>query len=359
MRAKNVLIAAAMAVVLLAGTRAGAQVLLTDSFEYADTTALGAVWTRSSTTNFALNSTGFNPIPDTAAPGEDPATVAYNGTETNTNSGVSKLGRFNNAAYGTRALSSAVTADTGWSIKFDLVFETYSRNAGIGLLNSATGAGYTLQWNAGNPNASTGRGVVTIHERSASALAAQNYGTAFANGRRPSYTNGTTYGAWPSGAPLSFSFANNGNAYHPVIGYRVDATDGTTAANTQTYSPDFSGLAQFQLVYTPSYSRTGASGTETGARLALYVIGPANPDSTIPIFDVVDITPLLGSFSFDQLYLTGASANFDNITVEAIPAPEPASIGLMGGLGLLLLRRRSRIGAIQGRVALASSQHVR
>lgn len=351
MRAKNFLIATAMAVGLLAATRAEAQVLLSDNFEYADDGAFGTSgtgWTRSHLTNFALNQAGFDPSPTALA------TIAYNGTTTNTLTGVSKLGRFASAAYGTRALSTAVTADTGWSIKFDLLFETYSRNAGVGLLNAATGAGYTVQWNGSGPQQSTGRGVVTMHQRNASALAAQSYGTTtvgngeqFANGRRPSYPNNpATYGQFPSGSPPSFSFANNGNGYHPVAGYRIDATDGTNNVNNQTYSSTYSGFAQFELIYTPDYDRLGSGGVpESGARLALYVTGPANPDSSTPIFDVVDLTPYIDTFSFDMLYVTGANANFDNIVVTAIPVPEPASIAAISGVGLLLLQRRRRGGA--------------
>src|SRR5688500_12159931 len=133
MQARNFLIATAMVVGLVAATRGDAQVLLGDNFEYPNDAALGASWTRSSA-NFALNSTGFDPVPTALA------TVPNNGTATNPATGVSKLGLFNNAAYGTRVLSTGITADTGWSVKFDLVFETYSRNAGIGFFNAATGA---------------------------------------------------------------------------------------------------------------------------------------------------------------------------------------------------------------------------
>jgi hypothetical protein len=343
MRATSLLIMAAMAVGLLGAVRADAQIVFSENFNgYADTAAVQAAWTSTGgASGLGLtNSINFTP------------------TGVSDQSGLSNLGRFNSNQFATKALATNIAAGKSWSISIDATFETYSRTMAFGLTDS-TGAGYVLRWNATNVWQNSGRGSVSIHEHSG-AFAATNdttrYGVGFAPGtnttlaERPTYTLDGTSQNVPTGSPTGYTQGSSSNGFAPVIGYRRNSgTDAQTQTTYELTYPDTNaGSAGWQpstalnndIAYVNSWQGlvtwTLKYDAVTGI-LSLFNDSPDNPNHGIPTYRVLDPTPL-NSITWSQFYLSGQSADFDNIVVAV---PEPTSLGLLavGAWGLMRRRR--------------------
>lgn len=286
--------AAALGLLTSAVSSAFAGVVFQDTFNYADTAALVAAgWTDGGPgapafdNSYYLTGAGSNFISTDPAHQPTPLT---NQT----------LTRLNNAVI---FKDLGVTLTEGWTLTANVAIAGYSRAMQIGLGDAATGAGYSLQWNAGGPTQHAGHGFF--------ALVAQDDWTV----SNPTEINNpgsinlvgsaslTTKAAFPTGYALP----------NPVF-----FGEGDPPVNKVNYTPQdaFLGYTEIKLIWSP----------ETNI-LEAHVNNDQIPDeeTLVTSFDYTGF-PLTPYTSFSHLYISGGTNSFvDFIKVESDQIVDPPS----------------------------------
>ncbi len=276
-----------LAAVSVTGVRA--QVIFTDSMNYADNAAIQAAWAGGAGT------LGSNPgVATVTNPDPTPVLDAFNPSPAS--------GSFMTLGNGVRFRELGTTVTDSWTLDVKLLASSYSRSLGVFILNAAGTEGYGLLWNNANPNNNSGNGLVQIRE--------------FNNS---SYTD---YNSFGTGAQIGVS----SNSGHAALGYAVTGVDGTTPANQNLATYDTSVWQDFLDLSLAWDSGTGQL-TLTGG--------------TAPV--VITDT----SFSsFSRIYVRGGTTGyFDELSVTVVPEP---TVAVLFGAGLSFIavsRRRRNRGA--------------
>ncbi len=142
-------------------------------------------------------------------------------------------------------------------------------------------------------------------------------------------------GAWKPGTGTALRSGTTYLELFQISG--VNATSGSVIASEWTLSA--SQFAHFQGNLTATALDAAATGTAADDVTQEAIVKDVNPGGKYP---TIDSSTYLSLYSFDM------TNQFDEIRLsqtslaDAAPVPEPASLGLfaVGGLGLLLLKRR-------------------
>lgn len=268
-----------------------ADLLVEDSFDYADTTELAAGgWTTvagapaiSGDYFFAATTSGYMSSDAAVRPA--------------TQEGFSLLRLANAAVF--RQLPGSAQGD--WTLTVNTLMNAYSRSAYIGVTDDA-GNGYAMRWNSTLPTQNSGRGVLTLNK-----LTGWPTGT-FANGTQIGSTAVSLQ--YPTGVELPAGYVDaNPIPYRDPLLLDED--------------PGFLGFSTLAL------SWSAATG-----QLKISQFGDE---------DFVVMTSFIDTqfTNFSRIYLGGGTSSFfDNVTFEAIPEPSAAGSAMVAATAALMARRR-------------------
>jgi hypothetical protein len=142
----------------------------------------------------------------------------------------------------------------------------------------------------------------------------------------------TPNGALPNLSGISVTYDQNGSATGPKTFYFEYSTDGSTFNKVGSDYALTSGI---------SWS-TGTAGQPTQESFDLSAITALNTATTM-YFRIVDDSVTTGGAINGGNIGTAGTDRLDNFTINAAVIPEPSSLSLLGGFGLLawhLIRRR-------------------
>jgi hypothetical protein len=263
-----------------------AALILSDTFDYADNTALRANWPGvvlaspvDFNNTFFFSDSGSGLISANAS--QRPATL----------NNQTLMGINGRSAY--REIGQ--TVDKDFTLTSYVATNAYSRTVQIGLGDSA-GAGYSFTWNAALPTGSSGNGVFNIREQT----------------------------AWTGAPAQGATISPNTNGSSPPTRYALPnpITAGSETPQRINYSPSsaFLGYSEITLTWEAS----------TGL-LELFQDGILKGSVTDTTYN-----------SFSRIYVGGGNRTFiDLINLEVIP--EPASFSLIALGGMFFMGRRRRV----------------
>jgi len=164
----------------------------------------------------------------------------------------------------------------------------------------------------------------------------QLFGVLTDNGSSTAYRgyNGGT--ALPVAAYAAGS-QSSANAYYTALFPSMSVPATETALDANQSGSSAAGTPSFRWVQVNvTYSGGILSESLNGTLIASYTIASVGPDIFLGMFDInssgAGVTGLA-----DQNYTL-----FDNVVVTQIPEPASCALGILGGAGLFLIRRRSR-----------------
>jgi hypothetical protein len=268
----------------MGASQASASLILSDTFDYANSAALQANWpgvVLASPVNFSntfsFSDSGSGLISANAS--QRPATLT-NQTLMSIN------GR---SAY--REIGATVTDN--FTLTAYVATNAYSRTLQVGLGNSA-GAGYSFTWNAAQPTGSGGNGIFNIREQT----------------------------AWVGAPAQGVTISANANGSSPPTRYALPnpILAGAESPQRINYSPAsvFLGYSEIKLTW------VAASGL-----LELYQDGILKGTATDTTYN-----------SFSRIYVGGGGLTFiDLINLDVVPEPGSFSLIAFSGLALSLIRR--------------------
>jgi len=164
----------------------------------------------------------------------------------------------------------------------------------------------------------------------------QLFGEITDNGSSTSY-RGYNAGASIGATPFTGGSQSYASAYHVGLFPSVNVPAAETALDANEYGGTVAGTVGFRWLQVNVTENNGVL-TESidGNTIASYSAASVGSDLFLGMYDINNGSPGVSGLA-DQNY-----ALFDNVTVTALPAPEPATAALavLGGAGLLLLRRR-------------------
>jgi hypothetical protein len=262
--------------------------ILSDDFDYADSTALRVNWkdvvsgsSPDFNNTFAFSGTSSGLISDTAS--QRPATL--------TNQTLMGLnGRSTYRELGT-------TVDTDFVLTAYVGINAYSRTLQIGL-GDATGAGYSFTWNAAQPTGSSGNGVFNLRKET----------------------------AWAGAPTLGSTISSNQDGTSPPTRYPLPnpILGGDGRVNYSSTNSVFLGYSKIELKWTAA----------TG-ELEVLQDGTSVGTATDTTYN-----------SFTRVYAGGGNRSYvDLLTLETVEeVPEPAGVVLLAiGCVALLAGRRNGV----------------
>lgn len=231
------------------------------------------------------------------------------------------------------------------------VNETSANQAGVSasptslLLSGAFSLTFDMWWNYNSGGFTTGSsqigayGLTTAYNQvqgPSGIGSGQLFGVLTDNGSSTAYRSYNGGAALPVGAYAAGS-QSSANAYYTALFPSASVPATETALDSNQSGSTAAGTPSFRWVQVAvTYSGGVLSESLNGTLIASYSVASVGPDIFLGMYDInssgAGVTGLA-----DQNYVL-----FDNLAVTQIPEPTSCALGILGGAGLFLVRRRSR-----------------
>jgi hypothetical protein len=163
----------------------------------------------------------------------------------------------------------------------------------------------------------------------------QLFGEITDNGSSTSY-RGYNGGASIGATPFVGGSQSYASAYHTGLFPSVGVPAGETALDANQYGSTVAGTVGFQWIQVNvTYEGGILSESLNGNLIASYATASVGPDIFLGMYDINNGSAGVTGLA-DQNYVL-----FDNLQVISVPEPTTCALGILGGAGLFLARRRT------------------
>ena len=151
------------------------------------------------------------------------------------------------------------------------------------------------------------------------------------------YFRGYNAGASIGATPFVAGTQTYNNAYPIGLFPSMSVPATETALDANQYGSTVAGTVGFRwLQVNVTYSGGVLSESLNGNLIASYSVASVGPDIFLGMYDINNGSAGVTGLA-DQNYVL-----FDNVLVTSVPEPTSCALGILGGAGLFLARRRSR-----------------